>query len=115
MRTLQELKQEGYTLCLAQNIRLDSGLIGKFLCALMCREEKIVIHVIRASLALSYGQIVVDENGDIITILDPDLEKKLVVTRNDLNLWYALLQSGINDQMIEIEILNSISNKHLQF
>ncbi len=105
MKNLSEYRVDGYSFCTIQKPKLDSGIIGKLLCALICNREGLVIHVIRASLALFYAQTIVDENGDIITKLDSDLQKKLVVTGDDLNLWYALLQSDATDEEIEIELL----------
>ena len=55
---------------------------------------------------------VVDGNGDLVTALDNDLEKKLVVIGNDLNLWYALLQSALKDEEINIE---TIPGRYVKF
>lgn len=111
MKTLREYRVDGYSFCTIQKPKLDSGIIGKLLCALMCSKGGLVIHVIRASLALSYARTIVDENGDIITALDSDLEKKLIVTGDDLNLWYALLQSDRTDEEIQIELVEKGAGK----
>ena len=58
------------------------------------------------------GVSVVDGNGDLVTALDNDLEKKLVVISNDLNLWYALLQSALKDEEINIE---TIPGRYVKF
>ena len=70
----------------------------------MCPVETIVIHVTTVYGYLARGISVVDENGDLVTVLDDDLEKKLVIVDSDLNLWYALQQSPhIADEVIAIE------------
>lgn len=70
----------------------------------MCPVETIVIHVTTVYGYLARGISVVDENGDLVTELDDDLDKKLVIVDSDLNLWYALLQSPhIADEVIAIE------------
>ena len=63
----------------------------------MCPVGDVIIHVTTVNDYLVRGVSVVDGNGDLVTALDNDLEKKLVVIGNDLNLWYALLQSALKD------------------
>ena len=72
----------------------------------MCPVETIVIHVTTVYGYLARGISVVDENGDLVTVLDDDLEKKLVIVDSDLNLWYALQQSAIRVEEIGIEIVS---------
>lgn len=72
----------------------------------MCPVETIVIHVTTVYGYLARGISVVDENGDLVTALDDDLEKKLVIVDSDLNLWYALQQSAIRVEEIGIEIVS---------
>ena len=72
----------------------------------MCPVETIVIHVTTVYGYLARGISVVDENGDLVTALDDDLDKKLVIVDSDLNLWYALQQSAIRVEEIGIEIVS---------
>ena len=101
---LKKLIENRYNICLPQKTKLDTGIINKLQCQLMCPVETIVIHVTTVYGYLARGISVVDENGDLVTALDDDLDKKLVIVDSDLNLWYALLQSPhIADEVIAIE------------
>ena len=68
--------------------------------------------LLRSVIIWYVGVSVVDGNGDLVTALDNDLEKKLVVISNDLNLWYALLQSALKDEEINIE---TIPGRYVKF
>lgn len=114
MKTLKHLRDDGYCICVPQRPKIDTGVINKLQCQLLCRAEEPVIHVAQASEYLVRGISVVDENGDLVTPLDSELDKKLLIIKTDLNLWYALLQSGTNDEAIEVEILNSLSTRYLR-
>lgn len=104
MNNLKRLREDGYSICLPQKTKLDTGIINKLQCQLMCPVETIVIHVTTVYGYLARGISIVDENGDLVTALDDDLDKKLVIVDSDLNLWYALLQSPhIADEVIAIE------------
>lgn len=78
----------------------------------MCPVGDVIIHVTTVNDYLVRGVSVVDGNGDLVTALDNDLEKKLVVIGNDLNLWYALLQSALKDEEINIE---TIPGRYVKF
>lgn len=112
MNNLKKLRDHGYRICLPQKPKIDTGIINKLQCQLMCTVETVIIHVTPVSDHLVRGVSVVDENGDLVTSLDNDLEKKLVVIGNDLNLWYALLQSAVKDEEINIE---TISGRYMKF
>lgn len=105
MKTLKQFKEDGYSICLPQKPKLDTGIINKLQCQLICPTDNIIVHVIPVSDYLVRGVSIVDRNGDLITSLDNDLEKKLVVVGNDLNLWYALQQSAVKDEEINIETI----------
>ena len=109
MNNLKKLREDGYSICLPQKPKLDTGIINKLQCQLMC---PVIIHVTTVNDYLVRGVSVVDGNGDLVTALDNDLEKKLVVIGNDLNLWYALLQSALKDEEINIE---TIPGKYVKF
>lgn len=101
---LKKFIENGYVICFPQKPKLDTVIINKLQCQLMCPVETIVIHVTTVYGYLARGISVVDENGDLVTALDDDLDKKLVIVDSDLNLWYALLQSPhIADEVIAIE------------
>lgn len=112
MNNLKKLREDGYSICLPQKPKLDTGIINKLQCQLMCPVGDVIIHVTTVSDYLVRGVSVVDGNGDLVTALDNDLEKKLVVIGNDLNLWYALLQSALKDEEINIE---TIPGKYVKF
>ena len=103
---LKKFIENGYVICFPQKPKLDTGIINKLQCQLMCPVETIVIHVTTVYGYLARGISVVDENGDLVTALDDDLEKKLVIVDSDLNLWYALRQSAIRVEEIGIEIVS---------
>lgn len=78
----------------------------------MCPVEAVIIHVTTVSDYLVRGISVVDGNGDLVTSLDNNLEKKLVIVNSDLNLWSALLQSAVKDEEISVE---TIPNRYMKF
>ena len=112
MNNLKKLREDGYSICLPQKPKLDTGIINKLQCQLMCPVGDVIIHVTTVNDYLVRGVSVVDGNGDLVTALDNDLEKKLVVIGDDLNLWYALLQSALKDEEINIE---TIPGRYVKF
>ena len=107
MMTLQELKQKGYILCLPQKIRLDTGLIGKLTCNLHCNANAPMLHVIPAKIFLSRGWLAVDDNGDLISLLDTDIDRKLALIE-DISLYFALQQTKLPDSNIVVDILTEM-------
>ena len=107
MMTLQELKQKGYILCLPQKIRLDTGLIGKLTCNLHCNANALMLHVIPAKIFLSRGWLAVDDNGDLISLLDTDIDRKLALIE-DISLYFALQQTKLPDSNIVVDILTEM-------
>ena len=107
MMTLEELKQKGYVLCLPQKIRLDTGLIGKLTCNLHCNANAPMLHVIPAKIFLSRGWLAVDDNGDLLSLLDTDIGRKLVLLE-DISLYFALQQTRILDSNIAVDILTEM-------
>ena len=112
MNNLKKLKEDGYSICLPQKPKINTGIINKLQCQLMCPVEAVIIHVTTVSDYLVRGISVVDGNGDLVTSLDNNLEKKLVIVSSDLNLWYALLQSAVEDEEISVE---TIPNRYMKF
>ena len=109
---LKQFKEDGYSICLPQKPKLDTGIINKLQCQLMCPTDNVIVHVIPVSDYLIRRVSIVDGNGDLITSLDNGLEKKLVVVSSDLNLWYALQQSAVKDEEINIE---TIPGRYMKF
>ena len=107
MITLQDLKQKGYVLCLPQKIRLDTGFIGKLTCNLHCSANAPMLHVIPAKTFLSKGWLAVDDNGELISLLDTDIDRKLVLLE-DISLYFALQQTKILDGNIAVDILTEM-------
>jgi len=107
MMTLQELKQKGYVLCLPQKIRLDTGLIGKLTCNLHCNTNAPMLHVIPAKIFLSRGWLAVDDNGELISLLDTDIDRKLALIE-DISLYFALQQTKLPDSNIVVDILTEM-------
>ena len=112
MKTLKQFKEDGYSICLPQKPKLDTGIINKLQCQLMCPTDNVIVHVIPVRDYLIRRVSIVDGNGDLITSLDNGLEKKLVVVSSDLNLWYALQQSAVKDEEINIE---TIPGRYMKF
>lgn len=112
MNNLKKLKEDGYSICLPQKPKINTGIINKLQCQLMCPVEAVIIHVTMVSDYLVRGISVVDGNGNLVTSLDNNLEKKLVIVSSDLNLWYALLQSAVEDEEISVE---TIPNRYMKF
>ena len=112
MNNLKKLREDGYSICLPQKPKLDTGIINKLQCQLIYPVGDVIIHVTTVNDYLVRGVSVVDGDGDLVTALDNDLEKKLVVIGNDLNLWYALLQSALKDEEINIE---TIRGRYVKF
>ena len=107
MMTLQELKQKGYILCLPQKIRLDTGLIGKLTCNLHCNANAPMLHVIPAKIFLSRGWLAVDDNGELVSLFDTDIDRILVLLE-DISLLFALQQTRILDRKIAVYILTEM-------
>lgn len=98
-----KLLSNDYVLCLPGQIKLDAGKLGSYLSVLKVTTERILLKVIPARLFLERGYIAVDDNGTSLTLLDSDLDKKLVVI-GDLNLYFALQQdsSYLADAWVEV-------------
>ena len=67
MKTLDQLRSDGYILCLPQRTKLDTGIINKLQCRLKCPlESKIILHVVSAYDYLVRDISIVDDNGDLV-------------------------------------------------
>lgn len=73
--------------CLPQLPKIDTAAIAKLQCQLKVCQEPIILHAQPArNYLLCRKGSVIDDNGEIITSLDPDIDKKYVVDDRDINL-----------------------------
>ena len=62
MKTLDQLRSDGYIFCLPQRTKLDTGIINKLQCRLKCPlESRIILHVVSAYDYLVRGISIVDD------------------------------------------------------
>ena len=88
-----KLTSDGYVFCLPGQVKLDIGKLGSYLGALKVTTGRIQLKVVPVRPFLERGYIAVDDNGTSLTLLDPDLDRKLVII-GDLNLYFALQQDS---------------------
>ena len=101
--------QEGrFIFCLPLELKINTAAIAKLQCQLKVCQEPIIhlhVHPARGYLQCRKGAIV-DDNGEIVTLLDPDIDKKFVIADRDLDLYFALNNEGIlNDESVFVEIV----------
>ena len=102
-----KLVSGGHVLCLPGQVKLDAGKLGSYLSALKVTTERIQLKVIPARLFLERGYTAVDDNGTSLTLLDLDLDRKLVVT-GDLNLYFALQQDSSYLADVWVEVVSEL-------
>ena len=102
-----ELVSDGYLLCVPELVKLNNGSLGSYLCALKVTTGKIFLRAIQARMFLERGYMAVDENGTSLTLLDPDLDRKLVVI-GDLNLYFALRQDSSCLDNVWVEVVSEL-------
>ena len=88
-----KLTSDGYVFCLPGQVKLDIGKLGSYLGALKVTTER--------------GYIAVDDNGTSLTLLDPDLDRKLVII-GDLNLYFALQQDPSCFEDVWVEVVSEL-------
>ena len=66
-----------------------------------------MLHVIPAKIFLSRGWLAVDDNGDLISLLDTDIDRKLALIE-DISLYFALQQTKLPDSNIVVDILTEM-------
>lgn len=106
LKKYSQLIAEDYIFCYPQKWKVDMGMIGSYQCALKVYNNTIHLKTIPAVLFLAKGWQAVDDNGYLITLLDSDIDKKLVVIE-DLNLYFAIRNSQEMDKLW-IEVLNKM-------
>ncbi len=109
IKSYVELKNEDYILCLPQKGKVDMGMLGSYQCALKVHNSAITLKAIPARLFLSKGWFSVDENGVLITLLDSDIDKKVVII-DDLNLLFAIRQTQ-EIENVWVEIIDEIPRR----
>lgn len=97
----------GLILCLPQTPKIDTAIIAKLQCQLKVSQESIILHLHLAREFLYCRKVpVVDDNGEIVTLLDPEIDKKYVVADRDINLYFALKNEGmLDDESVLVEII----------
>lgn len=97
----------GMILCLPQTPKIDAAAIVKFQYQLKICQEAIIIHVhpARDCLQCRKGSIV-DDNGEIVTVLDPEIDKKFVISERYIDLYFALKNEGmLDDENVVVEVI----------
>lgn len=83
-------------ICLPQKPNIDTAVISKIQCQLRIIQDPIILHVYSAREYLNYSKAsIVDDNGEIVTLLDTALNWKMIVSERDLNLYFALRNEGM--------------------
>lgn len=102
-----KLISDGYVFCLPGQVKLDIGKLGSYLGALKVTTGRIQLKVVPARPFLERGYIAVDDNGTSLTLLDPDLDRKLVII-GDLNLYFALQQDPSCFEDVWVEVVSEL-------
>lgn len=74
---------------------------------LHCNVNIPTLHLIPAKNFLSRGRLAVNDNGGLISLLDSDIDRKLVLME-DISLYFALQQIKIPDSNIAVDILTGM-------
>ena len=98
---------KGMIPCLPQHPKIDAAAIAKLQCQIKVCHEPVTLHVHPARSYLHCGKgPVVDDNGEIVTLLDPDIDKKFVISERDINLYFAMNNEVmLNDENVFVEIV----------
>jgi len=111
IKTYTEIENEDYILCLPQKGKVDMGMLGTYECLLKVCNNTITLKAIPAKLFLSKGWLAVDDNGVLITTLDSDIDKKLVIIEN-LSLFLAIRQTQELEKLW-IDIVDEIPRRNV--
>ena len=99
---------EDYQFCLPVDPKVNMMMVGSYRCNLKIHTGEVVLVAVSAEDFLRKGYMVADFNGISVTLLDPDLSKKLVIVE-DLNLYIALQQEMLLDSDgVVVEVLNDL-------
>lgn len=107
MISLVKTQEGGFIFCLPLELKVNIATITKLQCQLKVSQEPIILHLHPAREFLhSRKCTIVDDNGDIVTVLDPDIDKKFVISERDINLYFALNnESMLDDENIFVEVI----------
>lgn len=103
----KEQTEGGLIFCLPLELKINNAAIAKLQCQLKVCQESVTLHVhpAREFLHCRKGPVV-DDNGEIVTHLDPDIDKKFVISERDINLYFALKNEGmLDDESVFVEIV----------
>lgn len=103
----KEQTEGGLIFCLPLELKINNAAIAKLQCQLKVYHGPVTLHVhpAREFLHCKKGPVV-DDNGEIVTLLDPDIDKKYVIADKDLDLYFALNNEGmLNDESVFVEIV----------
>lgn len=97
-----------YQFCLPVNPKVDMMMVGSYRCNLKVHTGEVMLEAVFAEDFLMKGYKATDLNGISVTLLDPDLSKKLVIVE-DLNLYFALQQEQLLDSTsVMVEVLEDL-------
>lgn len=106
IKRYKDLIIEDYVLCFPKEVKIDMLLVGTYRCCLKVPCNEILLNAIYAEPFLRKGYNTTDPNGTLLTLLDSDLDKKLVII-GELNLYFALQQDSLLDSdNVLVEILD---------
>lgn len=104
----KDLIRENYVFCLPKEVKIDMQLVGAYRCNLKVPCNEILLKAVCAEGFLKKGYNATDANGTLLTLLDSNLEKYLVVIE-DLNLYFALREDAyLDDNNVWVEILSDL-------
>lgn len=107
-KTYKQWIAEDYQFCLPVNPKVDMMMVGSYRCNLKIHTGEVVLVAVSAEDFLRKGYMVADFNGISVTLLDPDLSKKLVIVE-DLNLYFVLQQEQLLDSTsVMVEVLEDL-------
>lgn len=107
MMSLVKTQEGGFIFCLPLELKVNIATITKLQCQLKVSQEPIILHLHPAKEFLhSRKCTIVDDNGDIVTVLDPDIDKKFVISERDINLYFAIKNENmLDDENVIVEIV----------
>lgn len=107
-QTYSEWIAVDFQFCLPVNPKVDMMMVGSYRCNLKIHTGEVMLVAVSAENFLRKGYKAADFNGISVTLLDPDLSKKLVIVE-DLNLYFALQQEQLLDSVnVMVELLEDL-------
>lgn len=107
-KTYKQWITEDYIFCVPVNPKVDMTMVGAYRCNLKVHAGEITLEAVCAGDFLRKGYKATDPDGYSLTLLDSDLERKLVIV-GDLNLYLALQQETfLESDNVTVEVLNDL-------